>query len=146
MKRVTAFVGTNRRKSTYSAVYQFMNNLRSLGDVDTEIVSLSDYRLGICRGCKKCFEKGEEFCPLQDDRDVLIEKIIASDGFVLASPNYSFQISGLTKMFLDRLGFAFHRPRFSAKPSPASLPKAFSEATKSSVISTSSATGWASTP
>ncbi len=115
MKRVTAFVGTNRRKSTYNAVCQFLNNLHSLGDVEHEVVSLSDYRLGICRGCKRCFDKGEEFCPLQDDRDVLIEKIMASDGVVFASPNYSFQVSGLMKMFLDRLGFVFHRPRFFGK-------------------------------
>ena len=86
-----------------------------LGDVEYEIVALSDYRLGICRGCKQCFEKGEEFCPLKDDRDALFEKIMASDGVVFASPNYSFQVSGIMKIFLDRIGFVFHRPRFFGK-------------------------------
>ena len=52
---------------------------------------------------------------MKDDRDMLIEKMMASDGVVLASPNYSFQVSGLMKTFLDRLGFAFHRPRFFGK-------------------------------
>ncbi len=52
---------------------------------------------------------------MKDDRDVLIEKIMASDGVVFASPNYSFQVSALMKVFLDRLGFAFHRPRFFGK-------------------------------
>ncbi len=115
MKKITAFVGTPRKKSTYDAARQFLENLRTLGDVEPEIVALSDYRLGLCGGCKLCFSKGEEFCPQKDDRDVLIEKIMASDGVVLATPNYSFQVSGLTKMFLDRLGFAFHRPRFFGK-------------------------------
>jgi hypothetical protein len=40
---------------------------------------------------------------------------MASDGVVFASPNYSFQISALMKLLLDRLGFAFHRPRFFGK-------------------------------
>jgi NAD(P)H-dependent FMN reductase len=62
-----------------------------------------------------CFEKGEERCPLKDDRDVLIEKMKASDGVVFASPNYSFQVSALMKTLLDRLGFAFHRPQFFGK-------------------------------
>lgn len=115
MKRVIAFVGTARKKSTYNAVCQFLNNLQSLGDVEYEIVALSDHRLGTCRGCKLCFEKGEEFCPLKDERDVLIEKIMVSDGVVFASPNYSFQVSAIMKMFLDRLGFVFHRPRFFGK-------------------------------
>ena len=115
MKRVTAFVGSARKKSTYNAVRQFLDNLQSLGDVEYEIVVLSDHQVGTCRGCKLCFEKGEEFCPLKDDRDVLIEKMRASDGVVFASPNYSFQVSAMMKIFLDRLGFVFHRPRFFGK-------------------------------
>ncbi len=79
MKRVTAFVGSARKKHTYNAVCQFLKNLESLGGVEYEIVVLSDHQLGTCRGCQLCFEKGEEFCPLKDDRDVLIEKIMASD-------------------------------------------------------------------
>jgi multimeric flavodoxin WrbA len=115
MKRVTAFVGTPRKGHTYDAVVQFLGSLQSLGDVEVEIVRLSDFKLGVCRGCKLCFEKGEEYCPLKDDRDLLIEKLMASDGVVFATPNYSFQLSALTKLFLDRLGFAFHRPRFFGK-------------------------------
>jgi multimeric flavodoxin WrbA len=115
MKRVTAFIGSARRKFTYNAVRQFLDNLQSLGDIESEIVFLSDHRLGTCRGCKVCFVKGEEFCPLKDDRDVLIEKMMASDGVIFASPNYSFQVSAFMKIFLDRLGFVFHRPRFFGK-------------------------------
>jgi multimeric flavodoxin WrbA len=117
MKKVTAFVGTGRKKHTYDAVREFLDRLEALGGVETEIVLLSDYRIETCRGCKTCFEKGEEFCPLKDDRDVLIEKMGASDGVVFASPNYSFQVSGLMKVFLDRLGFLFHRPGFHGKTS-----------------------------
>jgi multimeric flavodoxin WrbA len=115
MKKVTAFVGAARKKFTYDAVSQFLDSLKPLGDVETEIVRLSDYRLGTCRGCKVCFMKGEAFCPLKDDRDVLIEKMMASDGVVFATPNYSFHVSALLKIFLDRLGFVFHRPRFFGK-------------------------------
>jgi multimeric flavodoxin WrbA len=113
--QVTAFAGSARKKNTYDAVVQFLSNLQSMGDVETEIVRLSDYHLEICKGCKLCCDKGEERCPLKDDRDVLLEKMMASDGVVFASPNYSFQVSGLMKVFLDRLGFAFHRPRFFGK-------------------------------
>ena len=65
MKKVTAFVGSARKKHTYNAVAQFLGNLQSMGDIETEIVRLSDYRLQICRGCKLCFDKGEELCPLE---------------------------------------------------------------------------------
>jgi multimeric flavodoxin WrbA len=115
MKKVTAFVGSGHKRLTHSAVRQFLDDLQAFGDVETELVTLSDHRIGTCRGCRLCFEKGEENCPMPDDRDLLIGKIMASDGVVFASPNYSFQVSGMMKVFLDRLGYAFHRPRFFGK-------------------------------
>lgn len=116
MKKVTAFVGSARKKHTHEAVGKLLDGLQALGDVESEVVALSDYRIEACRGCKQCFEQGEEFCPLDDDRDVLIEKMAASDGVVLASPSYMFQVSGIMKTFLDRLAFLGHRPRFFGKP------------------------------
>ncbi len=115
MRKVTAFVGSARKMATYNATVQFLANLEALDEVECEIVVLSDYALKPCLGCKLCFTKGEEFCPLKDDRDVLMEKIMASDGVVFASPNYSFQVSAIMKLFLDRFGYAFHRPCYFGK-------------------------------
>lgn len=113
--KVTAFVGSARRKRTYHAVERFLTCLQSLGNVEYEIVALSDYQLETCIGCKQCFEKGEAFCPWADDRDLLIAKLTDSDGVVFASPNYSFQVSAFMKIFLDRIAFIFHRPCFFGK-------------------------------
>ena len=115
VKKVTAFVACGSKKHTYGAARQFLDRLEALGDVETEIVRLSDYRVEYCRGCKTCFAKGEESCPLKDDRDVLIGKMMDSDAVIFASPNYNFHVSGLMKSFLDRLGFFYHRPAFFGK-------------------------------
>ena len=113
--KVTAFVGSARKKYTYNAAEQFLQKLKSAGNVEYEIVRLSDYNIKICKGCILCFKKGEEFCPLKDDRDILIEKMINSDGIIFATPNYSFQVSAIMKIFLDRIAFFFHRPAFFGK-------------------------------
>ena len=115
MKKVTAFVGSAHKRNTHKAVMQFLDKLQALGDVEVEVVTLSDYKLGHCRGCRVCFDKGEEFCPLRDDRDVLMEKIDASDGVIFATPNYSWGMSGIMKVFVDRFGAALHRPRYFGK-------------------------------
>jgi len=115
MERVTACIGSARKKNTHNAVVQFLSSLQALGDVEYEIVALSDYTLKACQGCELCLWKGEEFCPLEDDRDVLMEKIRLSDGVVFATPNYNGQVSGIMKTFLDRFAFAFHRPRYFGK-------------------------------
>jgi len=113
--KVTAFVGSARKKHTYQAAEEFLKHLQSLGNVEYEIVVLSDYNLKICRGCKLCLDKGEELCPMRDDRDMLMKKIDQSNGVLFASPNYSFQVSGIMKVFLDRFGYLFHRPQYFGK-------------------------------
>jgi multimeric flavodoxin WrbA len=115
MKKVTAFIGTQTKKATYRAVKEFEKNLKQYGEIDFEYVFLSDYHLEFCRGCKLCFDKGEEYCPLKDDRDVLLEKMEYSDGIILATPNYAFQLSARMKNFFDRLAYIDHRPRFFSK-------------------------------
>lgn len=115
MKKVTAIIGTQTKKNTYYAVQEFEKNLKQNGEIDFEYVFLSDYNLEFCRGCKICFDKGEEFCPIKDDRDVLLGKLEHSDGIILASPSYAFHVSARMKNFLDRLAFIIHRPRFFGK-------------------------------
>jgi len=46
MKKVTAFVGSAHKKNTRKAVAQFFDNLHALGEVETELVTLTDYKLG----------------------------------------------------------------------------------------------------
>jgi multimeric flavodoxin WrbA len=115
MKKVTAFVGSARKGHSYDAAAQFLDNLQAMAEVEVEVVRLSDYDLRLCRGCKVCFDRGEEHCPLKDDRELLVEKMVASDGVVFVTPNYAFQVSALMKAFLDRLGYIFHRPCFFGK-------------------------------
>ncbi len=116
VKRITVFVGSaHTGGATWRAACRLREELESSGDVHCEIVVLSDHRVGVCRGCRLCFDRGEHLCPLHDDRDALIGRIMTSDGVVFATPNYSFQVSAILKIFLDRLGFLFHRPRFHGK-------------------------------
>ena len=60
MKRVVAFIGSARKRLTHYAVCRLLDNLQSLGEVEIEIIALNSHRLGTCRGCKLCFEKGED--------------------------------------------------------------------------------------
>ncbi len=116
MKKVTVFIGSPRKKSTYDAVQEFEKKLESYAEIDFEYIFLKDYHLENCKGCLLCFNKGEDFCSLKDDRNILLEKLYNSDGVIIATPNYSFHVTALTKTFLDRLAFVLHRPRFFNKP------------------------------
>ena len=70
MKRLIAFVGSARKYGvTYRATRQFLDNLQSLGDIQSDLLFLSDHNVGAYRGCKACMIRGEESCPLHDDRE-----------------------------------------------------------------------------
>jgi len=114
-RKITVFLGSPRKQLTYRVAQELIADLKAFGNVEPEYVFLKDMNLSNCRGCCQCFEKGEELCPLRDDRDVLLEKIESSDGVIFATPNYSLQVTGIMKTFLDRLAFVFHRPRFFGK-------------------------------
>ncbi len=60
MKRVTAIIGTESRAATYRAVREFEQQLKLLGEVEFECVFLNEYNLQFCRGCKLCFDRGED--------------------------------------------------------------------------------------
>lgn len=117
MKKIIAILGSQRKGGTYDAVIRFEEFLQNWGPFEFENIFLSDCHLEFCRGCKLCFDKGESYCPLHNDRDRLIGKLETADGIIFATPNYSFQVSARMKNLFDRLAFIFHRPRYFGKTS-----------------------------
>lgn len=107
-------MGSPRNGQTNRAVSMFEKHLNVLG-INVDYIFLKEMNIRPCLGCALCLEKGEEFCPVKDDRDALVQKMASYDGFIFATPNYSLQVSGLMKIFLDRLCFVFHRPCFFHK-------------------------------
>ena len=81
-----------------------------------EYVSLSNQKIGICKGCRACFQTSEEKCPYQDDLLVIKEKLEQSDVIIIGSPVYVEDISGLLKNWIDRMAFNTHRPFLCGKP------------------------------
>lgn len=116
---VLAIMGSPRKGQTNRAVNIFENHLKSLGEIEFSYIYLKDHNIQPCRGCGICLEKGEEHCPIKDDRQLLFDKMKRADGVIFATPNFSLQVSGLMKNFLDRFCFVFHRPCFFHKSSSA---------------------------
>lgn len=114
-RKVIAIIGSPRKGRTLEAVDILEKRLKELGDIDFEYVFLKDVNLKQCRGCGLCFEKGEEFCPLKDDRADISSKMMKADGIIFATPVYSLQVTALLKNFLDRMAYVFHRPCFFHK-------------------------------
>jgi len=110
--KVLAIMGSPRKGQTNRMLNRFEKELKALGEIDFEYLMLRELNLQPCKGCANCLEVGEDKCPLKDDRDLILQKLSEADGVIFASPNYSLQVSGLMKLFLDRFAYIFHRPCF----------------------------------
>lgn len=113
--KVVAIQGSPHRGNTYDRVEKLGEILTGLGDVEFEHLALKDVDLKPCQGCFLCFIRGEESCPLKDDRAMIEQKLTRADAVVFASPVYSMHVSYLLKRFVDRLAYTFHRPRYFDK-------------------------------
>jgi multimeric flavodoxin WrbA len=110
--KLLAICGSPRKGNSY-------NSLKEIGEafphIDYEILHLKDLEFSFCKGCYGCVTRGEEICPLKDERDSITGKMMEADGVIFASPVYSHMVSGPMKKFFDRYGYLAYRPRFFDK-------------------------------
>lgn len=79
---------------------------------ETKFYKLTKMNISLCLGCFNCRETGT--CVTEDDMQLLLEEIQASDAIILGSPVYMWQVSGQTKLFMDRL-VPFIKPDFTTR-------------------------------
>ncbi|MBT8206562.1 MAG: NAD(P)H-dependent oxidoreductase, partial [Eudoraea sp.] len=68
--KIVALCGSPHRGNTYDILKMLK---QSNPEIDLKILMLSELDLKDCFGCYTCINTGEENCPLQDDRDIIIE-------------------------------------------------------------------------
>lgn len=68
---------------------------------EAEKVFLKDYKIGYCTGCGTCFN-GARPCPQRDDADGILDKMIAADVIVMATPVYFYTLCAQMKTLIDR--------------------------------------------
>jgi len=114
-REVVVIIGSPHKGRTLEIVNKLEQSLKEIDNISFEYVFLRDVDLKQCRGCGVCLERGEEFCPLKDDRTDIFMKMMHADGVIFATPVYSLQVTALLKNLLDRLAYVFHRPCFFHK-------------------------------
>ena len=88
-----------RRGNTAKLLDEVLAGVAEAGG-EVETISLAEKRVAPCLGCDACHKRGA--CPIDDDFEQIREKLLACDGFVLASPNYIFSVSAQMKALMDR--------------------------------------------
>ena len=119
--KIVALVSSYRRKGNTAQVVALLEKqMHTLATqqseaLEFEIINLARQNIQMCRGCRVCFSKGEDLCPLKDDLLAIKEKVETADTLILASPVYVDDVNGVMKNWIDRMAFVCHRPEFAGK-------------------------------
>lgn len=99
--KVLGFVGSERKNGNTDLLTQkILKGVASCG-IEVEQIYLSDLTFVPCNGCEGC--RSSFRCVKKDDLQEIYNKIDKADGIVLASPTYFYNITSITKAFLERL-------------------------------------------
>ena len=103
--KVVAFNGSARKDgNTALLVREVFKELASQG-LETELVQLCGSTIKACRACYQCCENKTRQCAIQDDDlNRLIDKMLAAEGIILASPTYIGDVTSTMKVLIDRAG------------------------------------------
>lgn len=77
-----------------------------------EIINLYDINFKGCRACSVCkLKDGKNYgvCSYPDELKEILKKLSLSDGICFATPVYFGDVSGVMKMFIERLVYPFVR-------------------------------------
>jgi multimeric flavodoxin WrbA len=119
--KILALIGSYRKNGNTSQVVGLVceslqaEAARAGAPLEIETLYLGHLDIGFCRGCRTCFDRGEDKCPVKDDLLAVKAKMKQADGVLVATPVYVDDVSGITKTWIDRLAHICHRPEFAGK-------------------------------
>jgi multimeric flavodoxin WrbA len=119
--KIVALGGSPRKGDSYRVcclIAEIMNSYsqNETGAIEFGYLHLDSLRINTCLGCSRCFQEGDQYCPLQDDVTEVRQKMQEADGIIFVSPVYACHVTSTMKKTIDRLAYLFHRPELIGKP------------------------------
>ncbi|MBO5069721.1 MAG: flavodoxin family protein [Roseburia sp.] len=101
MAKNVLIISTSPRKGGNSDTLcdRFMEGAKESGHA-VEKIFLKEKKIGYCTGCGYCFDAQE--CSQKDDMAEIMDKMLAADVIVLATPVYFYSVCGQMKTLIDR--------------------------------------------
>jgi len=106
--KVVGFVGSPRKSGNTAAVVNEVLRGAQEAGAQISVYNLNQLNIKGCQSCYKC-QTSEGRCIQKDDMQNLYDEIYSADAVVIGTPVYMMQVTGQTKLFVDRF-FAFLYP------------------------------------
>ena len=110
--KILGVEGSSRKNGNTEKLVKTILESASENGAQTAFYKLTEMNISLCLGCFNCRKTGA--CVTNDDMQLLHKEIQASDAIIIGSPVYMWQVSGQTKLFMDRL-VPFIKPDFTTR-------------------------------
>jgi multimeric flavodoxin WrbA len=100
--KIVGFVGSPRKKGNTTTIVNEVLRGAQEGGAETKIFDLNALHIRGCQACYRC-QTPDGKCVQKDDMAQLYDEIFSADAVVLGSPVFMLQVTGQTKIFIDRL-------------------------------------------
>ena len=111
--KVLAICGSPRKGNTEAMLKRVLDGAKSGGAL-IELIKLGERKIEPCNAVCDCFETGHA-CPIEDEMQPLIAKMLSAGAIVLGSPDYFKNVSGIMKNFMDRTNGLCGKQRLAGK-------------------------------
>ncbi len=105
-KTIVAIVGSYRKAGVIdTAVDEILRAAQDSG-VQTSKIYLIDKHIEFCTNCRACTQQpgpARGTCPINDDMAEILGRLDSADALVIASPINFFNVTAVTRKFLERL-------------------------------------------
>lgn len=106
MIKVVAFNGSPRKNGNTSILIHTVFDVLNAQGIETEFIQIGNKTVHGCTACGKCREIADCKCHIKNDLlNQCIEKMVAADGIILASPVYFADITSELKALIDVAGY-----------------------------------------
>ena len=96
--KIAVVNGSARKGNTLAAIEAFSEGAKANHEI--EIIQADKLNIGFCKGCGACeCHKG---CVDKDDTNPTIDKLVAADMIVFATPVYWWGMTAQTKLVIDK--------------------------------------------
>ena len=113
--KICVIHGSNRKGNTDKTIDIIKNRLNSFEEISYSDIYLPKDLPCFCEGCFACLSTGDyagQNCPHKQYTHPIMEKMLSSDGIIIASPCYALAETAQVKAFFDHFACSFicHRP------------------------------------
>ena len=101
--KILVLNGSPKKKSdTFRLTDAFLKGLNRNGQHEVNIINVIDKKIGPCRGCFGCWQRGDGHCVIPDDQNAILDLYRNADVIIWSFPLYCYGMPSHLKAVLDR--------------------------------------------